>query len=97
MLDDEPLLTLPQAAKRFPGHRGADSIHPATLARWITDGAEAVDGRLVRLEARRVGARWLTSDGALNRFSAALAAPDAAPDGTRSTGPQQNAADAQLT
>lgn len=73
LLADEPLISLGQAAKKFPGSRGADRLHPATISRWIVRGVVAPDGRRVRLEALRVGHRWLTSSGALARFADALA------------------------
>jgi hypothetical protein len=81
MLNDETLISLSQAAARFPGHRGAERLHPATLTRWILRGVRAVDGRRVKLEAIRVGCRWLTSEPALQRFADALSAPpsDSAP------------------
>lgn len=74
LFNDEPLITLSEAASRFPGHRGAERLHPATLTRWILRGVRAVDGRRVKLEAVRVGCRWLTSEPALTRFAAALCA-----------------------
>lgn len=84
MMHEEPRLTLSQAAARYPGHRGAERLHPATLTRWILKGARAVDGRRVKLEAVRLGCRWLTSEGALRRFADALGVPaaDDAPAGT---------------
>ncbi len=83
MLSQEPLLTLAQAATRFPGHRGGKRIHPATLTRWILAGVRAIDGGRVRLEAVRAGSRWLTSEAALQRFTEALSAPaDSAPSRT---------------
>ena len=77
MLQDESLISLSQAAARFPGHRGAERLHPATLTRWILKGVKAVDGRRVKLEAVRVGCRWLTSEPALRRFADALGSPPA--------------------
>jgi len=77
MLNDEVLISLSQAAARFPGHRGAERLHPATLTRWILRGVRAVDGRRVKLEATRFGCRWLTSEAELQRFADALAAPAA--------------------
>jgi Protein of unknown function (DUF1580) len=73
MLTDELLISLSQAAARFPGHRGAARLHPASLTRWILSGVKAVDGRRVKLEAVRLGCRWLTSEAALQRFADALA------------------------
>lgn len=98
MLQEELLISLAQAAARFPGHRGASRLHPATLTRWILKGAKALDGRRVKLEALRIGSRWLTSELALQRFADALSAPtDATP--TRSPTARQSAstrADAEL-
>jgi hypothetical protein len=73
MSNEAPLITLAQAAARYPGHRGAVRLHPATITRWILRGVRALDGQRVRLEAVRVGCRWLTSEAALARFAAALA------------------------
>jgi hypothetical protein len=36
--------------------------------RWIVKGAKAPDGTTVRLDATRLGGRWLTSREALQRF-----------------------------
>jgi hypothetical protein len=77
MVNDEPLISLSQAAARFPGHRGAERLHPATMTRWILRGVLAVDGRRVKLEAIRLGCRWLTSEPALQRFADALSTPPA--------------------
>jgi hypothetical protein len=84
MLTEETLISLSQAAARFPGHRGAERLHPATLTRWILKGVRAIDGRRVKLEATRLGCRWLTSEPALQRFADALSAPpaDSAPPRT---------------
>lgn len=67
------------AGRLFPGHRGGKSVDPSTTFRWITRGAAAPDGRRVKLEAVRVGGRWLTSRGAVARFVAALT-PASDPD-----------------
>lgn len=71
-LNGEPLISLSQAATKFPGHRGANRLHTATITRWILRGVKAPDGRTVRLQAVRGGHRWLTSEQALARFLAAL-------------------------
>jgi Protein of unknown function (DUF1580) len=92
MLHEEPYITLAQAATRYPGHRGAKRLHPATLTRWILKGVTALNGQRGRLEAIRIGARWLTSETALQRFADALSAPvDATP--TRSPTARQKASD----
>ena len=76
-LNGEPALPLAQLAAKsnYPGQRGASRVHPATLTRWILRGARAVDGRTVKLEAVRLGSRWLSSEAALGRFVAALGTP----------------------
>lgn len=48
---------------------GAD---PSTMFRRVTVGARAADGTRIRLEAAKVGAKWLTSKAACRRFAAAL-------------------------
>ena len=89
MLHEEPLISLSQAVARYPGHRGAKRLHPATLTRWILNGVKAVDGRRVKLEAIRLGCRWLTSEAALQRFADALSAPPADSAPTRSPSARQ--------
>ncbi len=84
MLHEEELISLSQAAARFPGHRGGKRLHPATLTRWILAGVKAIDGRRVKLEALRVGSRWLTSEAALHRFADALTSAPAADTPSRS-------------
>jgi hypothetical protein len=42
------------------------------VLRWVLDGARGPSGERVRLEAARLGGRWLTSLEALRRFSERL-------------------------
>jgi hypothetical protein len=75
-------LSLSAAGRLFPGHRGGRSVDPSTVFRWVTKGTRTAGGQLVKLEAVRVGGRWLTSRGAVARFVSALTAaadPDSAP------------------
>jgi hypothetical protein len=75
-------LSLSAAGRLFPGHRGGASVDPSTVFRWVTKGTRTTGGRAVKLEAARVGGRWLTSRGAVGRFVAALteaAIPSAPP------------------
>ncbi|HEX4612611.1 MAG TPA: DUF1580 domain-containing protein [Urbifossiella sp.] len=65
-------LTLAAVGKLFPSHRGPGTMDPATVFRWVTNGSKATDGRAVRLEAVRVGQRWLTSRVAVARYVSAL-------------------------
>ena len=78
-------LSLSAAGKLFPGHRGGKSVDPSTVFRWVTRGTRIGDGLMMRLEAVRVGGRWLTSRGAVARFVAALTA--AADPATATTAP----------
>jgi Protein of unknown function (DUF1580) len=48
---------------RLPLGRNGRPIHPSTILRWIHQGI-----RGVRLEAMRLGGRWMTSEEAIARF-----------------------------
>jgi hypothetical protein len=71
-LTHETPLPLAAAAKLVPPGRNGKRTHLSTLLRWILQGAKSPSGEIVRLEAARLGARWVTSREALQRFSAAL-------------------------
>src|SRR5262245_61514796 len=73
-LTRERTLGLAEAARRIPPTRNGVPVHPSTLTRWILAGAAAPDGRRVRLEAVRLGGRWVTSEEAIYRFALALTA-----------------------
>lgn len=72
---NESLLTLHDAAQLLPSNRAGKRVNFATVWRWVLRGVRAGDGQLVRLDAARVGGRWLTSKEALERFAAALTPP----------------------
>jgi hypothetical protein len=65
---DEMKITLTEAAVELPGSRPGIRCHPATLTRWILKGVRTPDGRVVKLEALRIGHKWVTSREALRRF-----------------------------
>jgi hypothetical protein len=66
-------LAMSAAGRLFPGHRDKSHVDPSTVFRWMTKGSKTVDGSAtVKLEAVRVGGRWLTSRGAVARFVQAL-------------------------
>jgi hypothetical protein len=67
----EQLLSLPQAARRFPPYRQDRPVNPSTVWRWISAGVKLPDGRRVKLGAVRLSGRWLTSVEAIERFIAA--------------------------
>jgi hypothetical protein len=66
-LKTESPLSLAQAARIIPPTRLDKPVHVSTVVRWILHGV-----RGVRLEAVRIGGRWITSQESLERFSAAL-------------------------
>jgi hypothetical protein len=74
MLDitSEDTLTLTDACRILPRGRNGSRPQLSTLLRWILDGCRAPDRRRVRLEAVRLGNKWITSRQALQRFAAAL-------------------------
>lgn len=73
------LLTVSQVCRRLPGARGARHVTPSTVTRWILTGCPARDGRRVRLNAIRVGGRWMIRPADLDGFFTALAAETAEP------------------
>jgi hypothetical protein len=69
--------------------------HFSTVYRWLFRGLPGPDGKRVRLEACRLGRKWLTSDEAVARFSAALT-PNLtaeAPNGPRSASKRQRSSE----
>jgi hypothetical protein len=68
-LRNETLLTLTQAARMLPPSRRGRPVHLSSVYRWILDGVKTPHGK-IRLEAIRLGGRWLTSVEALERFAA---------------------------
>lgn len=64
----ETLLTLAQAAKRFPSDSRTGHLDPATLWRWATRGVRLPDGRRLKLETFKLAGRFLTSEQAIERF-----------------------------
>src|ERR1035438_2929339 len=68
----ESVISIHEAAALFPGRQPGKSLNFSTVWRWILKGIRANDGQVVRLEACRLGSRWVTSREAIARFSAAL-------------------------
>jgi hypothetical protein len=65
----ESLLTMAQAARRFPPARLGRPVCAATLWRWCRKGVNVPGVGIVFLESIRVAGRWLTSEEALARFA----------------------------
>jgi hypothetical protein len=74
MLDilNEATISLAEACQLLPRGRNGAKPHLSTLIRWISKGAPRPDGTRIRLSAVRVGAKWVTSRQALQRFAVAL-------------------------
>jgi hypothetical protein len=94
-LTTETTLSLDQAARLIPPSRSARRTHLSTVLRWILRGARNPSGERVRLEAVRLGGKWVTSLEALQRFTDRLT-PDLDASSTlppRSPGKRQRASD----
>lgn len=68
----ESLIGLYDAARRLPAGRGGRPVSFGCVLRWITSGIPGPAGQRVKLEAIRVGGRWLTSVEALARWAERL-------------------------
>jgi hypothetical protein len=68
----ETSLSLTEAARLLPCGRRNRKPHLSTLLRWVLTGAKSATGELVRLEALRLGGRWVTTREALQRFAERL-------------------------
>jgi hypothetical protein len=62
------VLTIAQAAQFYP-----PKTHSTTIIRHITRGIKTPNG-VVKLEATRLGGRWVTTRAAIDRFSERLTA-----------------------
>jgi hypothetical protein len=71
-LSTETVFSLREAAKVLPPARRGRPVSFQCVLRWVLDGTRAADGQLIKLEALRLGARWVTSRQALQRFAEAL-------------------------
>ena len=93
-LSNEQTLSLQQACRMLPrGRRGAIP-HLSTVLRWILNGIKGPQGTRIKLEAVRLGSRWVTSVEALQRFADRLTPSgddDRSLPVSRSTGARQRA------
>ena len=72
----ESTINLAQAARLIPPlHGRGQSVHPATLTRWIREGRTGTSGRRCHLEAVRISGTFITSREALARFLDDIAVP----------------------
>lgn len=77
----EQLLSLSQAAKRFPG-RGRKNVSATSIRRWIGRGVPGPNGQRIRLRAVRLASQLLTSDLWIQEFLDQLATSEIAPTST---------------
>lgn len=93
-LATENIRSLAQAAKLIPSNK-TTTVSPCTVWRWCTTGVRALDGRQVKLDAIRIGGRWVTSVEAIDRFSRDLtgvaAEDEVRPTPSRSPSKRQSA------
>jgi hypothetical protein len=64
----ETLISLIDAARLLPPGRRGRPVTLSCLLRWVLTGVRTPSG-VVRLDAMRLGGRWLTSREALQRFA----------------------------
>jgi hypothetical protein len=69
-LKHETTITLAQAAARLPPNRLHRPVTASCVLRWVLSGVKVPGGGRMKLEAVRLGGRWLTSVEALERFAA---------------------------
>jgi hypothetical protein len=89
-------IPLAEAAKYVPPARQGKKTHLSTLLRWILTGVRTRSGEIVRLEALRLGNRWMTSREAIQRFAERLTPRiegASTPIPPRTTGQRQRAAE----
>lgn len=77
-LTRETLLSLAQAARRFPPYRRGRPVNPSTIWRWCHQGVKVNGVGVVKLECVRLSGRWLTSEEAISRFVGAQTPPSEA-------------------
>ena len=63
----ETTLPLTEVPNHVPPMQGGKRISQSAVSRWVTHGIRTPAG-VIRLEARRLGRRWVTSHEALGRF-----------------------------
>jgi hypothetical protein len=93
---NEQLISLAAACTIIPPAKGAERTHLSTPLRWIKRGVRSpTTGERVRLEACRLGGRWMTSRPAVERFIDRLtpSADVAPPSAVRSTGKRRRASE----
>jgi hypothetical protein len=86
---------LRRLARYAPSNEAGSGIHSATLHRWIMKGVKVPSGKRIRLEAARLGGKWVSTRAALRRFILAQNPdlPDGQPRPIRSAGKRRRASE----
>jgi len=63
MIDMKNAISIGRAARSLPSSRPDEPVSNQTVHRWITAGVHGV-----RLEAVKLGAKWMTDPAAIDRF-----------------------------
>ena len=71
-LTAEKPIPLAAATALVPPARQGKKTHFQTVLRWVIHGSKGPSGSRIRLEAVRLGGRWMTSREALQRFAERL-------------------------
>lgn len=86
-LFSEELIPVQDLPARLPPAKSGRRVHRAAVWRWVSEGLRAPDGARVKLEALRMGRRWVTSKQAVARFFVRLSGQRVASDRTTGHGP----------
>jgi hypothetical protein len=70
-LQNETTISLSQAARLLPPFRRGRPVTLSCVLRWVLQGVKTPDGRRIRLDALRLGGKWITSMEAIQRFAEA--------------------------
>ena len=65
-------LNLGQAARRLGSNKNDKPVHPATVMRWIKEGAKLSSGARLRLRAVRYPAGWRVAPEWIDEFISTL-------------------------
>ena len=91
---NEQLISLTDVAGHVPPRFPGKKTHLSTILRWILTGIKSPDGSRVRLEAVRLGGKWVTTRPAVQRFVEKLTpALDRGRPSGRSSAARQRATD----
>jgi hypothetical protein len=68
-LFSEQAISFAEAARALPRGRRGRPVSISCLTRWRINGVRLPSGECIRLEALRLGGRWVTTREAIQRFA----------------------------